>query len=90
MNYRDFFVWLTTKENLSLTSASIPLHYVTSSKKDVVFQLLKPQLDFIESLRNLVISATCLRIFNSKLSTHLGTDASSLGLRSFLKQNYGM
>ena len=58
-------------------------------KKDVVFKLQKPQLDAIENLKTLVISAPSLRNFNSKLSTRLKTDASSVGLGAFLEQNYG-
>ena len=77
MNYRDFLVWLTTKENLSLTSPKIPLPYVTSNlaehttslrnlaRKDVVFELQKPQLDVIENLKTLVTSALCLKIVDS-------------------------
>ena len=33
-------------------------------KKDVVFQLQKPQLDAIENLKTLVTSAPCLKIFD--------------------------
>ena len=55
-------------------------------KKDVVFELQKPQLDAIE---NLVTSAPCLKISDSKLPTRLRTDASSVGLGAFLEQNYG-
>ena len=58
-------------------------------KKDVVFKLQKPQLDAIENLKTLVTSAPCLKIFDSKLPTRLKTDASSVGLRAFLEQNYG-
>ena len=58
-------------------------------KKDVVFKLEKPQLDAIENLKTLVTSATCLKIFDSKLPTRLKTDASSVGLCAFLEQNYG-
>ena len=58
-------------------------------KKDVVFELQKPQLDAIENLETLVTSAHCLKIFDSKLPTCLKTDASSVGLGAFLQQNYG-
>ena len=51
-------------------------------KKDVVFELKKPQLDVIENLKTLVTSAHCLKIFDSKLPTRLGSGA-------FLEQTYG-
>ena len=58
-------------------------------KKDVVFKLQKPQLDAIENLKTIVTSAPYLKIFDSKLTTRLKTDASSVGLGDFLEQNYG-
>ena len=51
-------------------------------EKDVVFELKKPQLDVIENLKTLVTSAHCLKIFDSKLPTRLGSGA-------FLEQTYG-
>ena len=57
-------------------------------KKNVVFKLQKPQFDAIEKLKTLV-TAPCLKIFDSNLPTRLKTDASSLGLGAFLEQNYG-
>ena len=71
----------------NLAEHTIPLR--TFLKKNVVFQLQKPQLDAIESLKALVTSAPCLKVFDSKLPTCLRTDASSVGLGAFLKQNYG-
>ena len=59
-------------------------------KKDVVFKLQKPQLDAIKNLKTLVTSAPCLKISNSKLPTHLKTNASSVGLGAFLEQSYGI
>ena len=56
-------------------------------KKDVVFELQKPQLEAIENLKTLVTSAPWLKIFDTKLPTRLKTDASSLG--AFLEQIYG-
>ena len=53
-----------------------------------MFALQKPQLDDMENLKTLVTLASCLKIFNSKLPTCLRTDASSVGLGAFLKQNY--
>ena len=43
-------------------------------KKDVVFELQKPQLDAIENLKTLVTSAP--KIFDSKLPTRLKANAS--------------
>ena len=59
-------------------------------KKDVVFELQKPQLDAVENFKTLVTSAPCLKIFDSKLPTRLNTVASSVGLGAFLQQNYGI
>ena len=47
----------------NLAEHTIPLR--TFLKKNVVFQLQKPQLDAIESLKALVTSAPCLKIFDS-------------------------
>ena len=57
-------------------------------KKDVVFKLQKPQLDAIENLKTLV-TARCLKIFDSNLPTRLKTDANSVGLGAFFEQNCG-
>ena len=57
-------------------------------KKDV-FKLQKPQFDTIENLKTLVTSALCLKIFDLKLPTRLKTNASSVGLGTFLEQSYG-
>ena len=54
-----------------------------------MFELLKPQLDAIENLKTLVISAPCPKIFHSGLPNRLRTDASSVRLGTFLEQNYG-
>ena len=69
----------------NITEHTIPLHNLL--KKDVVFELQKPQLDVIKSLKTLVTSAPSLEIFDSKSPTCLRTDASSVGLGPFLKQN---
>ena len=58
-------------------------------KKDLVFELQKPQLDAIKNLYFLVTSTPCLKIADPKLPTRLRTDASLIGLGSFLEQNYG-
>ena len=71
----------------SLAKHTTPLRNLL--KKDVVFELQKPQLDALENLKTLVTSASCLKIFDSKLSTRLRTNPSSIGLGAFLEQNYG-
>ena len=53
-----------------------------------MFELQKPYLDAIENLKTLVTLTPCLKIFNPKLSTRLKTDASSVGLSTFLEPNY--
>ena len=58
-------------------------------KKDVLFELQKPQVDAIEYLKIFVTSASCSKIFDSKLPALLRTDASSEGLGGFLEQHYG-
>ena len=69
----------------NITEHTTPLHNLL--KKDVVFELQKPQLDVIKNLKTLIISAPSLEIFDWKLPTCLRTDASSVGLGAFLKQN---
>ena len=54
-----------------------------------MFELLKPQLNAIENLKTFVISAPCPKIFDSGLPHRLKTDASSVGLGTFLEQNHG-
>ena len=71
----------------NLAKHTTPLHNL--HKRDVVFELQKPQLDTIENLKTLVTSAPCLKIFDSKLPTRLKTNASSVGLGTFFEQNYG-
>ena len=71
----------------NLTEHITPLRNLL--KKDVVFKLQRPELDAIENLKTIVTSAPCLKIFDSKLTTRLKTDASSVGLGAFLEQNYG-
>ena len=89
MSYRNFLVWLITWENFipNLAEHINPLSNLL--KKDVVFKLQKPQLDAVENLKTFVTSAPCLKIFDSKSPTRLKTDASSVGLGAFLKQNHG-
>ena len=58
----------------NLAGHTIPLHNL--HKKDVFFEIQKPQLDTTETrnLKILVTSAPCLKIFDSKLPTHLKSD----------------
>ena len=55
-------------------------------KKDVVFELQKPQLDAIENLKTLVTSAPYLKIFDSKLPTRLKANASYIDKALFLNK----
>ena len=61
-------------------------------KKDV-FELQKPQLEAIGNLKILVTSAPCLKSFDSNLPSRSRTtqnaSISSVGLGTFLEQNYG-
>ena len=58
-------------------------------KKDVAFNLQKPQLDAIEKLKILITSAPILKIFDPNLPTRLKIDASSKGVGALLEQNHG-
>ena len=58
-------------------------------KKDVAFNLQKPQLDAIEKLKALIMSAPILKIFDPNLPIRLKIDASSEGVRALLEQNHG-
>ena len=58
-------------------------------KKDVAFNLQKPQLDTIEKLKILIMSAPIL-IFFSNLPIRLKIDASSEGVGALLEQNHGL
>ena len=80
VNYLEKFVPILTKRTTPLCNLL---------KKDVVFKLQKPELDAIENLKTLVTSAPCLKILDSKLPARLKTDGSSVGLGTFLEENYG-
>ena len=80
VNYLGKFVPILTKRTTP---------FCNLLKKDVVFKLQKPELDAIENLKTLVTSAPCLKILDSKLPARLKTDASSVGLGTFLEENYG-
>ena len=58
-------------------------------KKDIFFNLEKPQLDAIEKLKTLIKSVPILKIFYSNLPTRIKLDASSEGLSALLEQNHG-
>ena len=80
VNYLGKFIPILTKRTTP---------FCNLLKKDVVFELQKPELDAIENLKTLVTSAPCLKILDSKLLARLKTDASSVGLGTFLEENYG-
>ena len=80
VNYLGKFIPILTKRTTP---------FCNLLKKDVVFKLQKPELDAIENLKTLVTSAPCLKILDSKLLARLKTDASSVGLGTFLEENYG-
>ena len=54
-------------------------------KKDVPFNLQKPQLDAIEKLTILITSAPIVKIFDPNLPTIVKIDASSEGVRALLE-----
>ena len=70
-----------------LAEVTSPLH--TLLKKEVEFKLEKPQLDATGKLKLLVITTSCLQIFNPNLQNCLKINASSEGLCAFLEQNHG-
>ena len=59
-------------------------------KKDVVFNLQKPQLDAIKKLKTLITSALILQMFDPNLPTRSKIDASSEGLGALLEHNHGL
>ena len=71
--------------NLSQTTA--PLRALL--KKEIHFNLQKPQLDAITELKNLVTTSPCLKFFDLNLPTRLKPDAISEGLGALLEQNHG-
>ena len=80
INYLAKFV-----PNLSQTTA--PLRALL--KKEIHFNLQKPQLDAITELKRLVTTSPCLKFFDPNLPTRLKPDASSEGLGALLEQNHG-
>ena len=70
----------------NLAEVTAPLRAL--SKKDVAFNLQKPQLDAIEKLKTLITSAPILKIFDLNLPTRLKIDTSSEGVRVLLEQNH--
>ena len=57
-------------------------------KKDVVFNLQKPQSDTIEKLKNLITPAPILKIVYPNLPTRLKIDASLKGLGALLEKKH--
>ena len=72
----------------NLVEVTAPLQALL--KKDVAFNLQKPQLDTIENLRILITSAPILEIFNPNLPKRLNIAASSEGVGALLKQKHGL
>ena len=70
----------------NFAEATSPLR--TLLMKEVELKLEKPQLDTIGTLKLLVTTTPCLKIFNSNLQTRLKIDASSEGLGALLEQNH--
>ena len=71
----------------NLAEVTAPLRALL--KKDVAFNLQKPQLDAIEKLKILITSAPILKIFDPNLPTRLKIDASSEGVGALFEQNHG-
>ena len=80
INYLAKFV-----PNLSQTTA--PLRALL--KKEIHFNLQKPQLDAITELKHLVTTSPCLKFFDPNLPPRLKPDAISEGLGALLEQNHG-
>ena len=57
-------------------------------KKDVVFNMQKPQSDAIEKLKNLITSALILKIVYANLPTRLKINASLKGLGALLEKKH--
>ena len=69
----------------NLAEVTAPLQALL--EKSAAFNLLKPQLDAIGKLKNLIASTPNLKIFDPNLPTRLKIDASSERLGTLLKQN---
>ena len=78
VNYLGIFI-------SNLAEVTAPLQALL--KKRAAFNLLKPQLDAIGKLKNLIASAPILKIFYPNLPTRLKIDASSERLGTLLEQN---
>ena len=61
------------KFNPSLAKVTAPLQAIL--KNDIVFNLQKPQLDAIEKLKTLIMSALILKLFDPNFPTRLRIDA---------------
>ena len=69
----------------NLAEVTAPLRAL--SKKDVAFNLQKPQLDAIEKLKTLITSAPILKIFDPNLTPGLKIDASDPEINDPENQN---
>ena len=72
---------------LNLPEVIIPLQAV--SKEDAAFNLQNAQLNAIEKLKTLIMSAPILKIFDSNLPLRLKIDPRFERLRALLEQNHG-
>ena len=72
---------------LTLPEVILPLQAI--SKEDAAFNLQNAQLNAIEKLKTLIMSAPILKIFDSNLPLRLKIDSSYERLRVLLEQNHG-
>lgn len=72
---------------LNLPEVIIPLKAI--SKEDTAFNLQNPQLNDIEKMKTLIMSAPILQMFDSNLPLRLKIDPSFQRLRALLEQNLG-
>ena len=71
----------------NLTEVTAPLQTVLT--KVVVFNLQNPQLNAIETLKNLITSAFVLKMIDPNLSLRLKIEVKSAGLEALFEKNQG-
>ena len=72
----------------NLAEVAAPLRALL--KKDVTFDLQKPQLNAIEKLKTLITSTPILNIFDLNLPARLEINSSLEGLGRLFEQNHGV
>ena len=72
----------------NLAEVAAPLRALL--KKDVTFDLQKPQLKAIEKLKTLITSTPILNIFDLNLPARLEINSSLEGLGRLFEQNHGV